>query len=232
MNPKNYLEASNAPPQAVLFDIGMTMIFPDGDVIAHEIHRRVPDAGVVGADAARALSIAAEAHHFHLGVEDSDRVGWVIGHLLGLPAAVGIQAWRAACARSDLYSILDPDSVPVLQALRRAGIKTAAVSNALNCVHDELATFGLLSHFDVVIGSSDGYPDKPDPAMFKAALSKLEVQPPEAWYVGDGLINDVLGASRAHIGEQILVDKYGIYAKSPCRTVASMGDLLEVVASL
>lgn len=229
-----HLGAGNARPQAVLFDIGMTMIFPSGDVIAREVHRLAPSSGIQGAEAARALAIAAEAHHFYLGgaVSDPDRVGWAMGYLLGLPPDIGMQAWRAAGACGDLYSILDPDSVLVLQALRRAGIKTAAVSNALNGVHEELAAFGLLPHFDIVIGSCDGYPDKPDPAMFEAALGKLGTQPSAAWHVGDGLINDVLGASRAHIGEQILVDRYGIYTKPPCPMVGSMSELLKVVTDL
>lgn len=228
------LAAIRARPQAVLFDIGMTMIFPSGDVIVREIRRFVPGSDIEPADAARALAIAAEAIHLHIGgaVSDSDRVGLVMGHLLGLPAEVGVQAWRAAGACEDLYSILDPDSVPVLQALRRAGMKTAAVSNAFNCVHDELAAFGLLPYFDIVVGSSDGYCDKPDPAMFEAAVEALGIKPSDAWHVGDGLINDVLGASRARIGEQILVDSYGVYAKPPCPTVRSMRDLLEIVTTL
>lgn len=221
-------------PQAVLFDIGMTMIFPSGDVIAREIHRLSPGSGIQGAAAAHALAVAAEAHHFRVGGKtgEPDQVGWLLGHLLGLAPNIGIQAWRAAGECKDLYSILDPGSVPVLQALRHAGVKTAAVSNALNCVHDELAAFGLLTHFDVVIGSSDGYPDKPDPAMFEAALGKLGVPASDAWHVGDGLINDVLGASRARISEQILVDRYGIYASPPCPTVGSMDELLMIVTGL
>lgn len=228
------MAALRGRPQAVLFDIGMTMIFPSGDVIAREIRHLAPGSGVQPADAARALAIAAEAHHLHIGgaVSDSDRVGLVMGHVLGLPPDVGVEAWRAAGAREDLYSILDPHSVPVLHALRHAGVKTAAVSNALNCVHEELAEFGLLPHFDIVIGSSDGYPDKPEPRMFEAALEKLGTEPSEAWHVGDGLINDVLGASLARIGEQILIDRYGIYAKPPCLTVGSMHDLLKIVTRL
>ena len=221
-------------PQAVLFDIGMTLIFPDGEVIAREISRLAPGSDIGPAEAARALAVAAEAHHLNVGgtLSDAELVGFVMGHVLGLAPSVGIEAWRALTACDDLYSILDPHSIPVLQKLNRSGVKTAAVSNALNCVHEELAAFGLLQHFDIVIGSSDGYHDKPEPGMFEAALSKLDTDPSDAWHVGDGLINDVLGASRARVGDQILVDRYGIYAKPPCPTVESMRDLLELVTQL
>lgn len=226
--------ANFARPQAVLFDIGMTIIHPCGDILAHEIGLLVPGCGVQGSQALRALALAAEAHHLDIGCvgSDSDRVGWVMGHLLGLTPELGIRAWRAASARPDLYSLLDPHAVPVLEALHRAGIRTAAVSNALNCIEDELEAFGLLPHFDVVIGSGDGYPEKPGTAMFEAALDVLGTRATGAWHVGDGLINDVLGASIAGIAQQILVDRYGIYTKPPCPTISSMGELLKVVCRL
>lgn len=225
------LRHPNWRPKAILFDVGMTIIHPSGELLAYQIQRVVPEADTTPIQAARALALAAEAHHYQsfAGDDDADCVGRAMAHALGLPSDAGIEAWRAASASVDLYSILDPGTKPLLQTLHCLGVKTAAVSNALNCLQDELDSFGLLHDFDAVVGSNEGYHDKPSPEMFNAALHKLAHQPCDTWFVGDGLINDILGASRAGIAEQILVDRYGIYTNPPCPTIASMRELQEVV---
>jgi putative hydrolase of the HAD superfamily len=116
--------------------------------------------------------------------------------------------------------------------LQSKEILTGAVSNSQNALHQELKDFGLLGSFDVVIGSNDGHREKPDPQMFGLALDALGVTPSKCWYVGDGLINDMLGASRAGIHDMVLVDRYGVYARPLFPSVRSMADLLEIVAFL
>lgn len=74
-----------------------------------------------------------------------------------------------------------------MSALKRAGIRTAVVTNKSQEAADALgktllAPFG----FDCIYGNRDGVPVKPDPTLTLAALRELDVQPSEAAFVGDG----------------------------------------------
>jgi FMN phosphatase YigB (HAD superfamily) len=212
----------------------MTMIFPDGQALARELNRAAPESFVEPECAARALAVAAEMHHFQFtqGGRAADAIGASLAFQLGIPLEAGIAAWYSAMAVDDLYSVLDSFSLTVLEALQSKGIKTAAVSNASNCLKAELAAHGLLGGFDVAIGSNEGYREKPHAEMFEAAIAALGVDKARTWHVGDGLINDVLGSARAGVGVQVLVDRYGIYSDPPCLVVRSMRHLYDVVAHL
>jgi HAD superfamily hydrolase (TIGR01509 family) len=221
-------------PAAVLFDVGMTLIYPSGDVMVRVLDDIVPGHSVNADQAARALAIAAEAHHYNIGpsTEPTDIVGLMWGNLLDLPDGCGAAAWKACTQTRELYSVLDPDAACILAALRHRGVKTAAVSNATNSLRDELAEFDLIQLLDVAIGSNEGYREKPHPDLFLAATTALGVDPQQCWHVGDGLINDILGASRAHIDVQILIDRYDVHRRPPCLRVRSMRDLRELVSAL
>ena len=52
--------------------------------------------------------------------------------------------------------------------------------------------------FDLVIGSDQGTPLKPDPKMLVEALDRLEISPQRAVMIGDG-INDILAARAARV---------------------------------
>lgn len=70
----------------------------------------------------------------------------------------------------------------------------------------ELRMLGLWDAFEVVVFSSDVRACKPDPAIFRAALSELDASPAEVLYVGDNPHDDVLGASLVGI-PTILLDR-------------------------
>lgn len=216
-------------PQAILFDIGMTLVFPAGDVLAaalqgQGIHNVNPSAAEI------ALARAAEAHHFGAGHESRvESVGRAWSALLGVEASAGLAAWRHAAADESLYSTFDQDSASVLATIRARSIKTAAVSNSTNDLRDELAGLGILQSFDAVVSSADGHREKPHPDTFRAAAAELNVALSESWFVGDGLINDVLGSSLAGVGQQVVVDRYGIYCDLPCPRVGSMKELLSLL---
>ena len=58
----------------------------------------------------------------------------------------------------------------------------------------ELRAVGLADHFAPVIVSGDYGYRKPDPRLFQAALSELQISPEEAIFVGNDRFRDVLGA--------------------------------------
>jgi putative hydrolase of the HAD superfamily len=99
---------------------------------------------------------------------------------------------RINALRAD--TVLRPDAVSTLTALKERGLATALVSD---CTH-ELPAFlpglpvaGLLDArvFSVELGVC-----KPDPAIYLAACEQLGVHPEECLYVGDGGSHELTGA--------------------------------------
>ena len=112
---------------------------------------------------------------------------------------------------------LDSQAVPVLEALRGVGIKTAIVSNTpwgspAGAWREELTRHGLLDKVDATVCCMDVGWRKPHRAPFDRALSLLEVAPAEALFVGDDQRWDVVGAQNAGVRPVILGPGVG---KSP-----------------
>jgi putative hydrolase of the HAD superfamily len=87
-------------------------------------------------------------------------------------------------------------SVALLESLRRRGLKTGLVSNAIDpgwLLRADLERQGLAPLLDTVVFSSELGKRKPHPAIYEAALSELGVSPDRAVFVGDRLVEDVQG---------------------------------------
>lgn len=113
-----------------------------------------------------------------------------------------------------------------LSRLRGAGLGLGIVSNSDGRVEQALAEAGLREYFDVVIDSSLVGVEKPDPAIFQAALKALGVSAEEALYVGDLYEVDVVGARAAGI-EAVLLTTAESPSDSPCHTAASISELVD-----
>jgi HAD superfamily hydrolase (TIGR01549 family) len=202
-------------PRAVLFDIGLTFVHPDGQMMLDGIRTRIPDFEAEPYELVAALVMAAEARHLPLPRADSgdDKVATMWGSLLGVPAETARRAWRDLVRRWDLYCELDPDAHAVLEGLRQRGILIAAVSNSDGTLEDELRHFGLRDYFDVVVDSTVAGSEKPAPAIFHFAYRLLGVRPADCWFVGDGLVNDVLGARGTGVALALLYDRLGVYSR-------------------
>ena len=57
-----------------------------------------------------------------------------------------------------------------------------------------LRAFGWTDLFAAVLGSEEGFPPKPDPAMLREVLRRLGVSPEEALYVGDTWMDAAMAA--------------------------------------
>jgi putative hydrolase of the HAD superfamily len=98
------------------------------------------------------------------------------------------------------------DALPVLDALRVAGLKIGLVSNTSRDLDSFVSHFNL--PVDAWISSSRHGKVKPSPSIFMAVLDQLEVEPSAAVMVGDSLEDDVEGA-RALGMQAYLVDRDG-----------------------
>jgi putative hydrolase of the HAD superfamily len=130
------------------------------------------------------------------------------------------KAWEQAY-NFDLYD----DVPPVLDELRRRGLKLGIVSNTGRDV-DEFLEHHKLS-VDVALSSRVHGKVKPHPTIFRAVLEELGVGAERAAMVGDSPEDDLEGA-RALGMRAFLVDREGVYPDAPGR----LPDLFALPAAL
>lgn len=125
------------------------------------------------------------------------------------------------------YRLFD-DVMPALRALRKAGVRTALISNADQDVTVIALHFQFATLMDLIVTSAlVGY-EKPDPRTFHAALEPLEVEPERALHVGDQPKSDVIGARGVGMNA-VLIDRYGRHDDPDIPTVDSLTELAEKV---
>ncbi len=92
-----------------------------------------------------------------------------------------------------------PDVVPLLDAAGAQNIKTVLVSNWDSRLDVLLDALELTDRFDAIIGSYAVKVEKPDPAIFRAALAAINEEPDSdrILHIGDSYKADVLGARQA-----------------------------------
>ncbi len=225
--------APGPPPQAVLFDVGMTLVHPAGDKLLGAIRTEAPAFEAGPEDVVAAMALAAEARHVPLfqGRDQVAKMTSVWAGLLGLPPVTAARAWERAHRRPGLYCELDPGAVPVLRALYRAGITVGAVSNSRGELDHELRYFSLRSYFHAIVDSAECGVEKPEPEIFDAACTAMGVDPTHCWFVGDGVVNDVLGARAAGFAAGILYDRYGVHGHlTSVPRLSRLDDLLEWIS--
>ncbi len=89
--------------------------------------------------------------------------------------------------------------LPMLHALKKAGIKLAVLSNKpdLQAKHVVEEFFGT-ELFDYVQGQKEGIPRKPDPKAAIMIAERFQVQPEESLYIGDSEV-DIATGTEAHM---------------------------------
>jgi putative hydrolase of the HAD superfamily len=92
-------------------------------------------------------------------------------------------AWRARAG-----------AAAALAALQEAGLRTAVVSDFDHRLDAVLEGLGLAAHLDSVVRAAHAGAAKPDPRIFRLALSRLGVTAEEALFIGDDPTRDLAGA--------------------------------------
>ena len=182
----------------------------------------------------RLAAVAPIAARAMEGIRATDRQR-ADAYLEALFTQAGVPAERMPEVRQCLVALHDerhlwsstlPGTRDALARLRAARLRLGVVSNSDGRVEAALEAAGLLEFFEVVIDSALAGVEKPDPAIFHAALTALGVPAQEALYVGDLYDVDVLGARAAGM-DAVLFAPSAVAEVDGCRTVRSITALVD-----
>jgi HAD superfamily hydrolase (TIGR01549 family) len=156
-------------------------------------------------------------------------------------------AWRRAgldVPRETLWQILDleqlcwdralhlaEDAHCTLDELRSRGFRTAIASNAPfppPMMHRQLRHHGFARRLDAAVFSSEVGRRKPAPELYRAALDRLQVEPAEALYVGDRVVEDYEGPRRLGMRAMLCTALARTPAPPGVPSVGRLGELLEL----
>jgi putative hydrolase of the HAD superfamily len=202
--------------EAVLFDVDFTLAKPGPD-LGPEGYRRLGERYGLELDPARyeqarAAAIDSIERHPELVHDDEIWVAFTERIILGMGGeAVGAQAcaveMTSAWERHENFDLYE-DTLPVLEELRRHGLKLGLVSNTGRDL-DEFVRHHRLD-VDAALGSRAHGWTKPHETIFRAVLELLEVEPESAAMIGDSIEDDVEGARSLGM-RAILLDRDGRY---------------------
>lgn len=92
---------------------------------------------------------------------------------------------------------VEPDTIAALSALHDAGCRMGLVSNVTlrpDLMRADLERLGLDRLLEAAVFSSEVGFRKPDPRIFREALTRIDADPSVTVFVGDRLLDDVSGA--------------------------------------
>lgn len=204
--------------ELVLLDAGNTVIFLDHEAVADIVtsHGEPVDARALR----KVEGVAKQRYEALLARGVSHERGWGL-YLSSLLVEAGVEE---AAARSmvaplrrahdafNLWRLVPPELPRALDRLREAGLRTAIVSNSEGKLPDVFRRVGLGDAFELIVDSHLEGVRKPDPEIFRRALSRLGVAPERAVYLGDIPGVDVVGAKAAGLSA-VLVDALDFYPK-------------------
>lgn len=197
-------------PRMILFDYAHTLAWePNPDFLRGEqavfAHVKENPRHVTPEEA------AALGTELFLSARDCRHSGWELHEhqqlrlkydLLGLTLTLPMNElenllWTSTCPGEPM-----PGTAEMLAGLRARGIRTGVISNL--CWSGEALSARLQRllpehRFEFVISSSDYGVRKPNPLIFRAALSKAGLSPEDVWFCGDQIDADIFGAQSAGI---------------------------------
>ena len=127
-----------------------------------------------------------------------------------------------------------PDAHRVLRTLRERGYRLGIIASQPLGSAERLARFGLRDFFEVICASAEEGVDKPDPELFRRALTRAGCAPGQAVMIGDRTDNDVAPAKSLGMQTVLIRQGYGGHdiihheGEIPDHTVDSLPELLEL----
>jgi putative hydrolase of the HAD superfamily len=220
--------------KAVLFDLGLTLIrtasFP-------EIYRRILasfDVQVSVDNIAEAQNLTEKEFDVSTYDEKKRQEFWknynaalikklgITENVVFLASQIDELWWRFSQVEAF------PDVEPTLSELKARGLKVGLVSNAFQKDLDHvLGELDLKKWFDSVVCIDSCNCAKPNKDIFLYALNQLQINPKEAVFVGNSIMQDYDGAFAVGI-RPFLIDREQKFS-SQYNTINSLTDLLTIL---
>jgi HAD superfamily hydrolase (TIGR01549 family) len=141
--------------------------------------------------------------------------------------AASVAGMRAIAAST--HFVLFDDVLPALTRLRASQVKVGVLTNLDRDMVPISRDLGLESYVDLYVTSGEIGVDKPDAAIFIAALQRAGVKASEAIHVGDQYAVDVVGARGVGI-TGLLIDRFGTSSEAmDCPKIRSLGEVAAFV---
>lgn len=135
----------------------------------------------------------------------------------------------------EITSVPFPETVPMLEKLRKMGYKTGLITNGNHKLqYAKIRNLRLAGHFDEIIATGDYGIHKPDREIFDIMREKFGFSPEEMVYVGDNPINDIEGARNAG-WHTIWMKSTGFWldeVKKADREIFTVDEVIDTVLSL
>lgn len=140
--------------------------------------------------------------------------------------------WRA---HTPGLSVLMDGAFEVLHVCRQRNLALAIVTNGQTTFQQEkIDALQLEPLVDAILISETVGCNKPDPRIFAAALTQLDVEAAGTVYIGDHPINDVIGATQAGLHAIWLTGSHVWPKKHPPHALVadSLGEVVELIDRL
>ena len=177
--------------RAVIFDLWQTLV-PWSVEASDRFYERMADA--IGVDRGRFREAWVDGRQ-------GREIGPIADHLRGLFTDLGVDgdleqlmSMRLDWTKESL--VPRPDALETLTELRRGGYGLGLISVCSEEVSRVWEDTSLGDKFDVTVFSCDVGISKPDPRIYEIACERLDVEPADCLFVGDGANDELPGAER------------------------------------
>jgi len=230
----------------VFLDVGNTLISIDFDWVAAELGGRgVP----VNAEVLRRAEAAARPGFSRRLFVDGVPAGtdlfhaYLVAMIERLPSAAHLSPAEFDALISEARQVFRPDGrasvlwrsvmagVPdALARMQAQGLRLVVVSNSDGTVEQSLADAGLRHYMAHVVDSALAGYEKPDPQIFRHALTHAGANAERTLHVGDLYHADVVGARGAGI-HALLLDPYDDWHDLDCPVARQLTDVADAMAA-
>ena len=177
--------------RAVIFDLWQTLVPWNLDE-ANRFYNRMAEA--VGVESTRCREV-------WLAGRPSREMGPMADHLRALFVELGVEGdvdelltMRREWTKQSL--VPRPDALATLEELRQRGHRLGLISVCSQEVPEVWEETPFAGALDALVFSCDVGISKPDPRIYEIACERLDIEPGESLFVGDGANDELPGAER------------------------------------
>ena len=219
--------------EAIFFDVGNTLLFPNRKKMLHSLHSRQ----VFPSEELLQRIERETKQEFDALVESHSAVdhGFWWMFYMRLLGELGIHD-QSTCQDLVLRTQMSSNWCEIRAGTREALLRLreryrlAVISNADGKIAEVLALCGIADCFETITDSGIVGKEKPHPAIFQAALKSLGLIAEQCLYTGDVYCVDYIGATAAGM-ECVLFDVTGTYKEKGLPRVRSLEELEAMLAS-